>query len=71
MKLYLEKLESMSSVTKKVIDNFNKMSEKEFRNAYQVSKRVYYKRVMRYGDPYMRAPLARIGKLLSNIGLTK
>lgn len=63
-KLYLEKLDSMSKVTKKVIDNFNRMGEDEFRVMYQCSKLKYFKRVMKYGDPYMNAPLAKIGKFL-------
>jgi hypothetical protein len=68
MKLHLEKTEMMSSVTKKVIDNFNLMSDKEFMAKYACSKLRYYKRVMKYGDPYMKAPLARLGKFLGKLG---
>lgn len=71
MKLYLEKLETMSRVTKKVVDNFNRMSEVEFMRKYQCSKLRYYKRVMKYGDPYMNSPLAKIGKFLSGRGFGK
>lgn len=52
----------MSSTTKKVIDNYNKMSDNEFKSKYQTSKKTYAKRVKKYGDPYMNAPLAKFGK---------
>lgn len=54
----------MCNVTKKVIDNFNEMNAQEFMNKYSGSKALYCKRVMKYGDPYMNAPLAKIGKLI-------
>ena len=65
MKLFLLKTDTMSAVTKKVIDNFNRLDEQAFMNLYSCSKKVYYKRVMKYGDPYMNAPLAKIGKWLA------
>jgi hypothetical protein len=68
MRLHLDKTEMMSSVTKKVIDNFNLMSDNEFMATYQCSKLRYYKRVIKYGDPYMKAPLARLGKFLGKLG---
>lgn len=67
MKLYIEKTNSMSSVTKKVIDNFNTMSNRQFMGKYQCSKSTYMKRVAKYGDPYMNAPLAKLGKFLNKI----
>ena len=51
-----------SSVTRKVKDDYNKMSDAEFRRKYQTTKRVYAKRVEKYGDPYMNSPLAQYGK---------
>ena len=51
-----------SSVTKRVKEDYNRMSDEEFRNRYKTSKNVYRKRVNRYGDPYKNAPLAKIGK---------
>ena len=65
----LRKLANMSAVTKRVIDNFNSMSNQEFMRKYKCSKRTYYKRVKRYGDPYMNAPLAKIGKWLARHGI--
>ena len=65
IKLQLEILDSMSSVTKKVISNFNAMSDQQFMNKYQTSKSTYCKRVNKYGDPYMNAPLAKLGKVLN------
>lgn len=54
-----------SAVTKRVKFDFNVLTDQQFLNKYAVSKMVYYKRVLKYGDPYMRAPLARIGKWLA------
>lgn len=59
-----------STVTQKVIDDFNTMTESEFMNKYSCSKKTYQKRINRYGDPYMNAPLAKVGKwLLKNTKL--
>ena len=55
-----------SAVTKRVKLDFNRLTDQEFLRKYAVSKTVYLKRVLKYGDPYMRAPLGRIGKWLSN-----
>lgn len=57
----------MSSVTKKVIADFNVMSAVEFMQKYQCSKLRYARRVMKYGDPYLHAPLAKIGKWLTKM----
>lgn len=51
-----------SAATKRVKDNYNNMSDEEFRRKYQTSKETYRKRVNKYGDPYMNSPLARAGK---------
>lgn len=56
-----------SAVTKRVKLDFNRLTDQEFLRKYAVSKAVYLKRVFKYGDPYMRAPLARIGKWLTKI----
>ena len=55
-----------SAVTKRAKLDFNKLTNQEFLIKYAVSKTVYLKRVLKYGDPYTRAPLARIGKWLTN-----
>ena len=60
--MFLNKVESMSTVTKKVIDDFNRMDDKQFMAKYFCSKLTYAKRVAKYGDPYMKSPLAKIGK---------
>ena len=54
-----------SAATKRVKLDFNKLTNQEFLRKYTVSKVVYLKRVLKYGDPYMRAPLARLGKWLT------
>ena len=54
-----------SAVTKRVKLDFNKLTDQEFLRKYTVSKVVYLKRVLKYGDLYMRAPLARLGKWLT------
>ena len=56
-----------SAVTKRVKLDFNKLTNQEFIRKYAVSKTVYLKRVLKYGDPYMKAPLARLGKWLTKI----
>lgn len=54
-----------SAITKRVKLDFNRLTDQEFLRKYAVSKAVYLKRVLKYGDPYMKAPLARLGKWLS------
>lgn len=54
-----------SSVTKKVKNDYNNMTDQQFKGRYQVSKKVYAKRVQKYGDPYMYSPLAKMGKRLA------
>lgn len=56
---------SDSSTTKRTKDDWKNMSDKEFRQKYGVSKDKYAKRVAKYRDPSEKAPLARLGRLLS------
>lgn len=56
---------SDSSVTKRVKDDWNNLSDKDFKAKYGASKDKYAKRVAKYRDPYMNAPLAKLGKSLS------
>lgn len=58
------KAENVCYVTKKVIKDFNSMTDKEFLIRYSCHKNTYLKRIMKYGDPYTKAPLAKIGKIL-------
>lgn len=60
----LEILDSMCAITKKVIRDFNSLTDNEFLRKYACRKIVYYRRVMKYGDPYMNAPLSRIAKFV-------
>lgn len=60
----LEILATDSNVTKNAKRAFNKLSDMEFFYHYSCSKRTYYKRVKKYGDPFMKAPLAKLGKWL-------
>lgn len=62
-------IKNASSITKKVVSNYNKLSNKEFKAMYQCSKEVYLNRVKKYGDPFMNAPLAKFGKLLNRLGM--
>ena len=57
-------LKTDSNVTKRVKMDYNLLSNKEFFKKYSGTKRTYKKRVDRYGDPYMNAPLAKFGKML-------
>jgi len=57
---------NVSATTKRVMQNYNNMTDEEFRRySGGVSKSLYAHRVEKYGDPYMNAPLAKIGKKLS------
>lgn len=57
-------LDSDSKVTQRVKRDWNILSDMEFFNRYSASKELYRKRVIRYKDPYMKSPLAIIGKFL-------
>ena len=64
----MKKLEikaNMCAITRRVIQDYNSMSNIEFFRKYQCSKGKYYKRVKLWGDPYMNAPLAKLGKWLA------
>lgn len=56
-----------SKITQRVIKDFNTMTDSMFMNKYSCTKKTYQKRVNRYGDPYMNAPLAKLGKFLLKI----
>lgn len=55
---------SDSKTTRRVKNDYNTMSDADFRRKYQTTKNTYRKRVNRYGDPYMKSPLAKAGKKL-------
>lgn len=57
---------SDSAVTKRVKNDYNTLSESEFKKKYQTSRERYRKRVNKYGDPYMKSPLAKAGKKLAS-----
>ena len=59
--------EGLSKVTQKVVKDFNVLNDVTFFTKYSVTKGKYLKRFIRYGDPYMKAPLAKIGKLLAKL----
>ena len=56
---------SDSAVTRRVKNDYNALSDKEFFKKYSVSKERYRQRVNKYGDPYMNSPLAKKGKELA------
>lgn len=58
----------LSKVTLNVIKDFNMMNSFEFMAKYSCTKPKYFARVLAYGDPYMRAPLAKFGKFLMSMG---
>ena len=60
----LEILNMDSRITKRVKFDYNTLPDAVFFRKYSASKRTYFKRVLKYGDPYMNSPLAKIGKLL-------
>jgi hypothetical protein len=57
----------ISSVTRKVIKDLGKLTDQQFMNRYKVSKSRYTKRLIKYGDPYIKSPLAKIGKFLKRL----
>ena len=59
--------DTVCEITKRVINDFNTLSDQAFFNKYSCKKSVYLKRLVKYGDPYMNAPLAKLGKFLSNM----
>lgn len=61
---HLDYPKKSSATTRKAIDDYNSMDDQTFMNKYSVSKKRYAKRVAKYGDPYMNAPLAKMGKKL-------
>lgn len=57
--------DNMCAITRKVIKDFNALTDEEFLYKYHCKKSTYYKRVLKYKDPYMNAPLAKFGKFLA------
>lgn len=57
----------LSSITRKVIKDLGKLTDQQFMNRYKVSKSRYTKRLIKYGDPYMKSPLAKLGKFLKSL----
>ena len=56
--------DEMCAITKKVVEDYNKMNNTEFFKKYYCSKNRYFIRVILFKDPYMNAPLAKLGKWL-------
>lgn len=59
----------LSSITRKVIKDLANLTDQQFMNKYSISKSRYRKRLIKYGDPYMKSPLAKLGKFLKRLGL--
>ena len=57
----------LSNVTKKVIEDLRKLTDQQFMNRYSITKSRYTKRLIKYGDPYMKSPLAKLGKFLKSL----
>jgi len=57
----------ISNITKKVIKDLDTLTNQQFMNRYSLSKSRYTKRLIKYGDPYMKSPLAKIGKFLKSL----
>lgn len=56
----------VSATTKKVIDDHNNLSNLDFFRKHSVTKDTYAKRVKKHGDPYMKSPLAKVGKKMAS-----
>ena len=59
----------LSGITKKVIEDLGKLTDQQFMNRYSITKSRYIKRLIKYGDPYMKSPLAKLGKFLKRLSL--
>ena len=59
----------LSEVTKKAIKDLSKLTDQQFMNRYSITKSRYTKRLIKYGDPYMKSPLAKLGKFLKRLSL--
>lgn len=59
----------LSSITRKVIKDLANLTDQQFMNRYSLSKTRYKKRLVKYGDPYMKSPLAKMGKFLKSLSL--
>lgn len=46
----------VSSVTKRVINDFNTLKPMEFARKYQCGKTTYLRRLKKYGDPFTNNP---------------
>lgn len=64
MNVQLVASDGLSKVTRKVILDFNFLTDTEFFNKYSGTKKKYLNRFIKYGDPYMNSPLAKLGKRL-------
>lgn len=63
---HLKISEGDSLTTKKVKNDYNKMTDQEFMNKYSTSKKTYAKRVEKHGDPYTHAK-SRNEKIQRNV----
>ena len=61
---------NVSATTKKVMNNFNNMTDKEFKDKYHVSKSKYMYDVEKYGDP-SKSPIANAGRKLGKSKVLK
>lgn len=59
---------SDSAVTKRVKNDYNNLTDKQFMGKYHGSKSTYLRRVNKYGDPYKNGVLPKIGTALSKMG---
>lgn len=46
--------DKVTNTTKRVIDDYNKMTDRQFRSKYYTSKKTYAKRVEKHGDPFLK-----------------
>lgn len=58
--------DSDSATTKRVKNDYNKMTDEEFMRKYSTTKKTYAKRVEKYGDPYANSPLTKLGKKITD-----
>lgn len=65
---YLDVKDSDTQTTKNVKNDYNNMSDRQFRGKYQVGKKEYAKRVKKYGDPYANRKKIQRDMVVKGVG---
>ena len=64
---HMYKPRKTSSTTKRVMNDWRNMTDKQFRAKYKAGKDTYARRAKRYNDPYKEGKLANLGRKLNKM----